>query len=213
MMQAETVRVQHRDEADAPRAEAYMLLSSLLAAPPGGEFLSRLAALRPDVASPWGRCLSELAEAAAAMTPDGVEREFNCLFIGVDRGELLPYASWYLTGFLQDRPLVALRDEMARLGIARTAGVAEPEDHISGVLEIMAGLLAARFPAAPPGAANAFFSRHIRPWAPRFFADLEQAQNAAFYRSVAGCGRFLMEIEDESGAAIHTGSGRGTGKE
>ncbi|MFD1912955.1 TorD/DmsD family molecular chaperone [Halodurantibacterium flavum] len=196
MSQAEMRVTQQPDVAEIARSQAYMLLSVLLAAPPDADLLARLRGLAPD-GSRWGAHLADIAR-VAAMSPADVEREFNRLFIGLDRGELVPYASWYLTGFLQDRPLVALRDDMARLGIARSGGAAEPEDHAAGVLEIMAGLLAGRFPAASPSDAAAFHARHIAPWLPRFLDDLQGAEAAVFYRPVAALGRLLMEIEKET---------------
>ncbi|MDW8443308.1 MAG: DUF3306 domain-containing protein [Acetobacteraceae bacterium] len=130
-------------------------------------------------------------------TPEAVEREFFDLFIGVGRGELLPYASYYLTGFLHERPLARLRGDLARLGVARAEGVAEPEDHIATLCEVMAGLIDGTFPA-PAGEDGRFFERHLRPWAERFFADLEGAKAARFYRAVGTLGGRFVAIETEA---------------
>ncbi len=175
-----------------------MLIATLLAAPPPAELLRGLGSI-PEGEGAWGAALNALSAAARAADAYEVEREFNRLFIGLQRGELLPYASFYITGFLHDRPLVALRDDMVRLGIARAPGVAEPEDHIAGILEIMAGLIEGRF-GASLDAQTAFFRRHLAPWASRCFADLERAESADFYRHVAVCGRVLMDIEAEAAA-------------
>ena len=136
--------------------------------------LERLAGLRGD-ASPLGLAHAALADAASRTNAERVEREYFDLFIGLGRGELLPYGSYYLTGFLHERPLARLRDDLARLGIERAAGQAEPEDHAAILCEIMAGLASRRFPA-PPGADRELFEKHLAPWIGRFFADLERAR-------------------------------------
>ena len=137
------------------------------------------------------------AEAARASKPDEVEREFFDLFIGIGRGEMMPYGSYYLTGFLHERPLARLRTDLAELGIARSDGNHEPEDHIGTLCEVMAGLAGGEFPA-PRGSDEQIFKKHIEPWAARFFTDLERAQAAQFYRSVGMLGRTFIEIESEA---------------
>ena len=119
------------------------------------------------------------------------------LFIGLGRGELLPYGSYYLTGFLHERPLARLREDLAQLGIERVDGQAEPEDHAAILCEIMAGLASGRFPA-PAGADRELFEKHLAPWIGRFFADLERAEAADFYRRVGALGRVFIEIETEA---------------
>ena len=186
------------DDVDASRAQAYGLLAHLLMRPPSVDLLQQLSALRGD-ATPWGTALGELALAAADADPWQIEREYNRLFIGLNRGELVPYASFYLTGFLQDRPLVEVRADMARLGIARSADVVEPEDHIAALLETMAGLIDGRFGnLVPVQEQQRFFERRLKSWAPDFFRDLLDAKSAAFYRPVSSLGSLLMEIEDNA---------------
>jgi TorA maturation chaperone TorD len=109
---------------------------------------------------------------------------------------MMPYASWYLTGFLHDRRLADLRGDLRRLGVERAPGVPEPEDHLAFLCETFAGLIEGRFGRGGPDAAGNFFSRHLRPWAARFFGDLEKAGGAArFYRAVGALGRVAVEIE------------------
>ena len=184
------------DEVDAARSQEYALLSVLLVRAPDQRLLERLAGLRGD-ASLLGLAHAALADAASRINAERVEREYFDLFIGLGRGELLPYGSYYLTGFLHERPLARLRDHLARLGIERAAGRAEPEDHAGILCEIMAGLAGRRFPASP-GADRELFEQHLAPWIGRFFADLQRAQAADFYRRVGALGRVLMEIETEA---------------
>src|SRR5918995_2943158 len=143
------------DDSDAARAQEYALLSALLMRAPDARLLERLAMLRGDQ-SPLGLAHAALADAAGRTDADRVSREFFDLFIGLGRGELLPYGSYYLTGFLHERPLARLRADLARLGIERTEANREPEDHIAILCEIMAGLVGGSF-EAPPGADREFF--------------------------------------------------------
>jgi TorA maturation chaperone TorD len=119
------------------------------------------------------------------------------LFIGLGRGELLPYGSYYLTGFLQERPLARLRGDLLALGIERAEGQYEPEDHAAILCEIMSGLVSGSF-AAPPDSDRQVFEKHLKPWLGRFFADLERAEAARFYTRVGHVGRIFVEIETEA---------------
>ncbi len=184
------------DEVEAARAQEYALLSALLRRAPDQTLLDRLATLRGD-ATALGMAHVALAEAASRVNSELVEREFFDLFIGLGRGELLPYGSYYLTGFLHERPLARLRESLAKLGIERAAGQAEPEDHAATLCEIMAGLVSRRF-EAPAGADRELFEMHLAPWIGRFFADLERAGAGDFYRHVGSLGRVLIEIETEA---------------
>lgn len=180
------------DPVDVERARLFALLGRLMGATPDAALLARLRLLRATEGE-LGEAYGALAE-AARVTPDAAEREYFNLFIGVGRGEILPYASYYLTGFLHERPLADLRGDLMGLGIERAEGIAEPEDHIAFLCETYAGLIAGAF-AAAPDSAGPFFARHIRPWAARMFADLEKAEAAGFYRAVGRLGRVAVEIE------------------
>lgn len=182
-------------EEDAVRAQLYRLLAGLLADVPGHELLSRVAALQGD-SSELGEALTALGRVAESSTQAAVDDEYHELFIGVGRGELMPYGSYYLTGFAYEKPLARLREDMARLGIARAEHVKEPEDHIASLCEIMAGLIDGAFGAAADLAdQRAFYDAHLGPWAARFFADLEAAKAANFYMPVGRVGRIFMDIE------------------
>src|SRR6267154_589150 len=175
------------DEIDQLRAAEYGLLSLLLGKSPNADILSRVAALKGD-ASDLGMAHTELAAAAAALDDRAVSKEFFALFIGVGRGDLLPYASYYMTGFLHERPLARVREDFGRLGIERAGISREPEDHIAILLEVMSGLARGDFEADFAEQAR-FFDRHLKPWASRMFADLEISQAAHFYRAVGRAGR------------------------
>jgi TorA maturation chaperone TorD len=184
------------DPIDAGRAQQYALLAALLSSAPSAALLGQIAQLDGD-ATPLGRAHASLAEAASVAVATEVEREYFDLFVGLGRGELLPYASYYLTGFLNERPLSRLRDDLAALGIERLDGNLEPEDHAATLCETMAGLAVARFKASPE-AQRGFFEKHVSRWMGRLFADIEKAESAKFYRSVGTLGRVFLEIESEA---------------
>ena len=184
------------DDVDALRAQEYALLALLLSRAPTAELLGRLAELRGD-ASPLGLAHIALADAARTADPDAVSREYFDLFVGVGQGELLPYGSYYLTGFLHGRPLARLRQDLDALGIEADETLREPEDHIAILCEVMAGLAGRQF-EAQAGGEKRFFERHLEPWGARFFADVETAQLARFYRAVGTVGRVFMAVEAEA---------------
>jgi TorA maturation chaperone TorD len=183
------------DAADTARAAEYALLAKLLAQAPDTDFLRRLARLSGD-ATPLGIAHAELGAAAARTNREEVEREFFHLFIGVGRSELLPYGSYYLTGFLHERPLARLRADLLRIGIERVEPQPEPEDHAAILCEIMSGLAAGTLGA--PGMDRHVFEKHVAAWMPRFFAELEEKKSAGFYARVGGLGRVFMDIEAQA---------------
>lgn len=183
---------------DRLRADFYNFLGLLLAGPPDQMLLEQMAGLGGDDTD-LGQAIQAMARVAKVTKPAGAEREFNALFIGLGRGELLPYASFYLTGFLNEKPLAQLRNDMAVRGITRAQNVFEPEDNIASLMEMMAGMIVGRFgtPASLEDQ-KAFWSKHIGPWAAHFYSDLEAAENSVLYASVGTAGRVFMEIEREA---------------
>jgi TorA maturation chaperone TorD len=184
------------DEVDSARTREYALLATLLGRSPDQLLLRRLAQLRGD-ATPLGLVHAALGEAAHRAEEDRVGREYFNLFIGLGRGELLPYASYYLTGFLYERPLARLRADLKRLGVEAAPGQSEPEDHAAILCEVMAALVG-RETSAPAGADKEIFEKHLAPWMGRFFADLERSPTADFYACIGALGRTFMEIETEA---------------
>jgi TorA maturation chaperone TorD len=182
------------DAEQQARAGVYSLLGALLVASPDASRLESLRHLQPGtgiLAPAW----EQLGEAARRVRPEQLQDEYHALFIGLGRGELAPYGSWYLTGFLMEKPLAQLRAELRRMGFERQEGVAEPEDHAAAVCEVMAMTIAENRLTFLEQ--STFFSHHVGSWLPRFFRDLEQAESAQFYRAVGGLGSRLMEIEKQ----------------
>lgn len=185
-------------EEDQLRAGWYALLGQLLAGEPSAATLRMLGGLSGDD-SELGEGIKALAAAARGTSVEAARQEYFDLFVGLGQGELLPYASYYLTGFLNEKPLARLRGDMARLQIARADHVSEPEDHIAALCEMMAGLIKGSF-GAPAGLEEQrkFFDTHIGCWAPRFFEDLQAAQSAVLFMPVGTIGRVFMNIESQA---------------
>ena len=195
---ASAARDQQVAEEDRLRASWYGLLARLLAAPPDDQVLAVLRGLGDDETE-LGVALRALKGAAEGTSPGAIEQEFFDLFLGVGQGELVPYGSYYLTGFLHEKPLARLREDMARLGIARGEGVPESEDHIAALCDMMGGLITGAFGlSADLATQRKFFDDHIGCWAPRFFENLEAAPSAAFYMPVGTLGRLFMAVESQA---------------
>ena len=184
------------DEMDHARAGEYALLATLLSHSPDANMTAQLARLGDD-ATQLGEAHAALSSVAASMKPERIEREYFDLFVGLQRGELFPYASYYLTGYLYGRPLARIRETLNQLGLERTERRSEPEDHVAVLFEVMAGLAGGQI-IAPGGTDRNIFENHLKPWIGRFFSDLEHAESAVFYRRVGSLGRIFMEIEAEA---------------
>ncbi|MBG6142315.1 MAG: molecular chaperone TorD family protein [Rhodobacteraceae bacterium] len=185
------------DPEDRARSELYDFIGLLLVKPANAALLRQVSQLGGDE-TPLGSALTVLAKIASVTSPEAAEREFNALFIGLGRGELLPYASHYLTGFLNEKPLANLRSDMSSRGIGRAEGKREPEDHIASLMEMMAGMIVGRFGTVTSVAEQKiFFQAHIEPWSIHFFSDLQATKSSVFYGAVGALGRQFMEIEAE----------------
>lgn len=185
------------DDADLARADAYALLAHLFFAAPREEVLATLrqmgAAPADADASADPVSLAWLAlcrEAATSATP-ALSAEYDALFISVGKPPVSLYASWHLTGFLMEKPLALLRDDLERLGLGRRAEQHDPEDHIAGELEVMRHLIM----CGEAGAQKDFFERHLLPWYGALCAALETAEDAVFYRAVARFMRAFLDME------------------
>lgn len=188
-------------EHDLLRADIYSLLAALLRDVPTKAMIQWLNELETDEhdGSEMGKAWSGLQLAARHAQPDQLEDEYQQLFIGLGRGELVPYGSWYLTGSLMETPLAILRQDLKLLGFEREENVKEPEDHAAALFEVMAFLIMS---GAGSTTQKSFYERHLAQWIGRFFRDLQQAESAVFYSSVATLGRAFTDFETDSMAAI-----------
>ena len=178
------------------RADGYLILAATLNAPPSRDTLDALAALpATDAQHPLADAWRQLRDAARDADCDLLNDEYHDLFIGLGRGEIVPFASWHLTGFLMEKPLSALRDDLRAFGMQRAADNQDPEDHIAALCEAMA--IAIDAPDIPEAREREFFLRHIHSWAGKFFTALTRADAAQFYRAVGEFGARFIRFENE----------------
>ena len=184
------------DQEQRYRASAYGLLAALLRASPDRNMLDYLGELceATDDGDELMLAMSALALSAGMHGPEDIVDEFHRLFIGLGKGELVPYGSWYQTGFLMEKPLSDLRDDLSRLGFQRSEEVAEPEDHVAALCEVLSIMIGDNTDVSVQ---KAFFESHMADWLGRFFDDLGRAGSAVFYRSVARFGAAFIELEKQ----------------
>lgn len=180
------------------RGYVYSLLGALLSAPADTPLLGILQRIEPDTgaqSSVMTGAWSRLQNAARDSDVEQLRDEYHALFIGSDRGKLLPYGSCYVEDSSMEKPLSALRGDLASLGFSTKEKPTEPEDHVAALCKVM-GLTITRN-RLPFKEQRAFFKAHIAPWMQRFFTDLTQAQSEGLYHAVGEVGHCFMELEKE----------------
>ena len=186
------------DEEDQLRADMYSFLASLLRSEPSADLVKQLTLLKSDN-TPIGNAIKILAKLASSLDLHEIRDEYVKIFIGVGRGEILPFASYYLTGFLKDKPLAKLRNDMKEIGIEMSADVKEPEDHIASLFDIMSGIILGKFDRKfSITEQRDFFNKHLAPWVELLMRDIEASKIAVFYAPVGTLGREFIEIERSS---------------
>lgn len=178
------------------RAGAYSMLAALLRQPPQQDVLDTVTGLADVVEDKdeFAVAMTMLGLSARTATPVELDDEFHALFIGLGRGELVPYGSWYLTGFLMEKPLGVLRDDLASMGFVRNDDTCEPEDHVAALCEVMVLLIDEGRSLVEQ---TRFFNAHISTWVGRFYQDLSEARSAVFYRAVARFGKAFFDFEKQ----------------
>jgi TorA maturation chaperone TorD len=190
---------------DQLRADMYSFLANLLRAEPSAELVNQLTKLESDE-SPIGKSIKTLSKLASSLDLPTIRDEYVRIFIGVGRGEILPFASYYLTGFLKDKPLAKLRNDMKEIGIQLAENVKEPEDHIASLFDMMSGLILGKFSKKfSIGEQKEFFNKHLAPWVDLLMRDIESSRIAVFYSPIGTIGREFMEIERSSFSMDVTG--------
>jgi TorA maturation chaperone TorD len=179
---------------DEARANLYGLIARLFQAAPDSQLISQLlAAPRIEGEGELGASWREMIEACRTAFPAALESEHTDLFVGTGKSLVTPYLSYYLRRHGNDNPLVELRAQLGRWGIARREGVAEYEDHISGVCETMRFVIAVQ--QRNPEEQQVFFERFVYPGAAAFCDALSALNQARFYRLVARFARAFFEVE------------------
>lgn len=190
------------DGDELARAEVYGLVAELFYAPPG-EHLHAALQTAVTVAPVEGGVLEqswgELVAAGRRLTLAEVSAEFDALFQGIGKPEVFLYGSFHLTGKLNDKPLVALRQDLRALGLERPAGLAETEDHLAAVCEVMRYLIAGEDVATSNLATQKhFFDAHLRGWADVVCDAVAAHPRADFYRTAALFARDFFAVEAQA---------------
>jgi TorA maturation chaperone TorD len=187
------------DSEELARAELYGLLARLWLAPPDAELLSQFRVAVTEAPQPGGYLevpWQSLVAAMRATTPDAAASEYDALFGGVGKPEVFLYGSYYLAGFLHERPLAALRGDLAALGLQRDETRGETEDHVSGVFEVMRYLIAGEDVAVSNlEQQRRFFRAHVQPWVARLADAVDEQPRAALWREVAALTRAFVQVE------------------
>lgn len=178
----------------AMRADIYLLLAALLREVPSAALIEFLANLENENnATPMAQAWQQLTNAAQAAQRDDLDQEYQELFIGIGRGEVVPFASWHVTGSLMEKPLAEIRFHLSQIGLQRDETVKEPEDHMAALCETMAYLITSN-----DSAQKAFFNRHIASWYAKLVVQINQASHARFYLAVAQLLEAFLNLENVS---------------
>ncbi len=195
---SEAVSHSELDDDGKLRSDTYAVLASLLSSPPSQDLIDYLRHISPSTdgdIGEVGKAWQQLRLAALQADILILDDEFHTLFIGVGRGAIVPFGSWHMTGFLMDKPLSDLRDDLKALGIESDAYEKDPEDHIAALCETMALIIGAD--DIDESRERQFFLRHIHPWAVKFFNELLSAKSADFYKPVGLLGVAFMALEKQ----------------
>jgi TorA maturation chaperone TorD len=202
--EATTTESHRLEPEDQARADFYALLSRLFAAAPDAALLDALAGADEMVTAEAGSAIAEawqrLCAAAAAMDPDAARQEYDDLFVGVGKSEVNLHASYYVAGFMMEKPLAELRGRLAAMGLAgRDSGVVV-EDHLGALCEVMRVMITGHQRSGPASVAEQrqFFESEIAPWFERCCGAIDKSQVANFYRSVAEFATEFLRLEQEA---------------
>lgn len=196
---------------DLARADLYGLLATLFFHAADADLLQRIAAAPLDLSgddavapadaeaaasSALTQAWRKLVARAGKTTAEQADDEYTELFIGVGKPEVFLYGSYYQAGFMNEKPLVVLRDDLRRYGLERAEGITETEDHLATLCEVMRYLIAGDDVAvARVEEQRAFFQRHLAPWVDTACDAVLQHPRAAFYADVAGLAKAFFDVE------------------
>jgi TorA maturation chaperone TorD len=186
---------------ETARAEVYGLLAALFYAPPSPELLAQLRVAVTEAPAaggfleePWRQFVGVVRE----LGDEQVANEYDALFGGVGKPEVYLFGSFYQSGFLNEKPLAALRGDLATLGLARDETMSETEDHVACVCEVMRYLIAGDdVEIANLTQQQKFFSTHLQPWVPAMCEAISAHPKARFYAASAAFTAAFVSVETQ----------------
>lgn len=197
---AQPIKFEAPDQGEeAARADLYGLLASLFYAPPSQQLLHTIGSAKTVGDSVLEHAWAELSDACSLAQAEPVREEYEALFVGVGKPEVMLYGSFYLSGFLMEKPLAALRTDLAMLGLQRDENIPESEDHIASLCEVMRYLIASN-DSLQAGIAiqKQFFSKHMQPWVLHMCDAVANHPGVNFYAPVARLAKTFFEVEMEA---------------
>lgn len=197
----EPIPVSSALDEETARAEVYGLLAALFYAPPGPELLAQLRVAVTEAPTaggfleePWRQFVGTVRD----LSDEQVATEYDALFGGVGKPEVYLFGSFYLSGFLNEKPLAALRGDLAALGLARDEAMPETEDHFACVCEVMRYLIAGDdVEVANLTQQQKFFSAHVQPWVPAMCEAIGAHPRARFYAALASFTAAFVSVESQ----------------
>ena len=194
----------HVEPEDQVRADFYALLATLLYRAPDDAILRAImlspepvAETNSDASAALANTWAALAAASGAVSHDAVDAEYQEAFVGVGRPPVMLFGSFYLSGFMNERPLAQLRGDLIALGFARDPHVTEPEDHLAALCDVMRALILGDVSDAPAAIQQqrSFFVKHMQPWVVQCCNAILQNEKTNYYRRVAAFAKAFFEIE------------------
>lgn len=197
MTSAQSIKFESQDQGEeTARADLYGLLATLLYAPPSQTLLDTIGSAAVQGESVLEHAWADVVAACKTAQQEAVREEYELLFVGVGKPEVMLYGSFYLSGFLMEKPLAELRTDLSLLGLQRSDDVVESEDHLASLCEVMRYLIASDDVVhANLAAQEKFFNTHMRGWVLDCCNALEVSSNARFYKPVARLARVFFEVE------------------
>jgi TorA maturation chaperone TorD len=186
---------------ETARAEVYGLLAALYYAPPTADLMAQLRVAVTQAPHEGGlleESWCELVAASRAITDAQAANEYTQLFGGVGKPEVYLFGSHYLSGFLNEKPLVRLRTDLAKIGIERDEGMTETEDHLAYCCEVMRFLIAGEDVAVSNlKQQKSFFGDHVQPWVMQMCDALLAHPRAKLYAKLAEFTRVFVNVEQQ----------------
>jgi TorA maturation chaperone TorD len=184
---------------DQARADFYALLASLFYRAPDARLLQAIAIAEPPsgvLASAW----QKLADASNVVPEDAVHEEYDAVFVGVGKPPVMLYGSFYMAGFMMEKPLAALRQNLGELGFARADSVREPEDHLAAICDVMRAMILGDLENKPQSVETqkVFFLTHVKPWVFACADAISAYHQSNYYRHVAGFAKQFFQVELEA---------------
>lgn len=186
---------------DWARADFYSLLACLYRGGLDQSFVDSFSQIEKesiDITTPLGFEFNELLRSIEQTSLKDINTEYDDAFIGVGKPDVMLYGSYYMAGFLNEKPLIALRDDLARLGLEADKTLTETEDHMAFLCEVMRHLILSDDPPIAFEEQINFFRAHLAPWYEKLCDAVEMSGKTSFYKTVGRMTRVFFDVETQS---------------